>query len=171
MRFWQFKKGFTPDGEPLSLRVELENDPNRNIRRHRLRVPQIDMKREVFDPVILDVLDLVHEQITMCRRGVTAVLMVGGFGQSLYLMSRIKDSVNPSIRILQPENGWTAVVQGAAMIGLDRAGANLANVHISERVARKHYGTELERAYDKNIDDPSKKLVVVDILCPQQLIF
>jgi molecular chaperone DnaK (HSP70) len=154
----QFKKTFSPEGEPLSIRVELPNDPDRNIRRNRFRVPQRDMKDDIFEPIIRDVIDLVREQISMTGASVAAVLLVGGFGQSQYLMTRIAASVGSSIKVLQPDNGWTAVVQGAAMIGLSRANAGLRMVHISGRVARKHYGTELLYVFEPEIDDIEKRL-------------
>ncbi|KAF2790366.1 actin-like ATPase domain-containing protein [Melanomma pulvis-pyrius CBS 109.77] len=155
--FEDFKKTFTPEGEPLSIRVELPNDPAKSIRRNRFRVSQTEMKNEVFEPIIKDVIDLIQEQISMTGGSVAAILLVGGFGQSQYLMTRIKASIHSAIKVLQPANGWTAVVQGAAMIGLSRANANLGAVHISERVARKHYGTQLTMAFQDGKDDISKR--------------
>jgi len=146
-----------PNAEPLSLRVELPDDGSRNIRRNRFRVPLEDMQKEIFEPVIKDVLDLVREQISMAGSGVAAVLLVGGFGQSEYLKSRVSAAVGASIKVLQPSNGWTAVVQGAAMIGLSRANARLTTVNVSERIARQHYGTELVSRFQKGVDDESKK--------------
>lgn len=147
-----------PEGEPLSIRVELPNDLAKNIRRNRFRISQTEMKNEVFEPIIKDVIDLVQEQISMTGGNVAAVLLVGGFGQSQYLLTRIKASIGPTIKVLQPANGWTAVVQGAAMIGLSRASASLGKVHISERVARKHYGTQLTSAFEDGKDDMTKRL-------------
>jgi molecular chaperone DnaK (HSP70) len=119
------------------------------------------MRTEIFEPIICDVLDLVREQVNMAgNRTVAAVLLVGGFGASQYLRDRIAAAVRP-IPVLQPENGWTAVVQGAAMIGLARANATLARVDLSARTARKHYGTELTTAFDPAKDDPSKKSVII----------
>lgn len=144
--------------------MELPNDPARNIRRNKFRISQRDMEREVFTPVVNDIIDLVREQIRLVREksgttggDVTAVLLVGGFGSSEYLMNRIKASIDPDIRVQQPANGWTAVVRGAAMTGLSRTNATLGMVHVSERVARKHYGTELTRVFEEGKDDVSRK--------------
>jgi len=118
------------------------------------------MEKEVFAPVVSDVVDLVREQISMVRAKsgeVTAVLLVGGFGASEYLKNRIQTAIGPTIRVQQPADGWTAVVRGAAMIGLSRADSELETVHVSERVARKHYGTELEKVFVEGEDDASKK--------------
>jgi molecular chaperone DnaK (HSP70) len=122
------------------------------------------MEKEVFAPIVNDVIDLVREQIRMVRErarttggNVTAVLLVGGFGSSEYLKNRIKASIDRAIIVQQPANGWTAVVRGAAMIGLSRANSELGRVHVSERVARKHYGTELNKVFVEGEDDASKK--------------
>jgi molecular chaperone DnaK (HSP70) len=122
------------------------------------------MEKEVFAPIVNDVIDLVREQIRMVRErarttggNVTAVLLVGGFGSSEYLKNRIQTSIDRAIRVQQPANGWTAVVRGATMIGLSRANSELGRVHVSERVARKHYGTELNKIFVEGEDDASKK--------------
>jgi len=141
------------------LRVELADDTAMGIRRNRLRIARNEMTTEIFEPVISDVLGLVREQIVMAGNStVAAVLLVGGFGSSQYLKDRITTAVGP-INVLQPANGWTAVVQGAAMIGLSRANVALGRVNISARTARKHYGTELTTAFDPARDDPTKKSV------------
>ena len=87
----------------------------------------------------------------------TAVLLVGGFGQSQYLESRIKAAINSSVQVLQRANGWTAVVQGAAMIGLSRVNISLARVDSATHVARKHYGRELAAEFDEKREDRSKR--------------
>lgn len=52
--------------------------------------------REIFDPVVNDVLKLVQQQIASVEargRKPTAVLLVGGFGASEYLKARLKSVV------------------------------------------------------------------------------
>lgn len=85
------------------------------------------------------------------------MLLVGGFGQSQYLDSRIKAAINSSVQVLQPANGWTAVIQGAAMIGLSRVNISPARIDIATHVARKHYGTELAAKFDEERDDRRKR--------------
>ncbi len=77
----------------------------------------------VFNPVMMDILASVREQVRMAGHGVAAVLLVGGFGQSPYLRQRLLEGLAgpPSIAVLQPSNGWTAVARGAAMLGVGRA--------------------------------------------------
>lgn len=153
----QFKQSFMPEGEPLTLRVEMPDNVALGVRRGRFKIGQADMRTEIFEPVILDIISLVREQIRLIGGSVTAVLLVGGFGQSQYLKSRIKAAINSSIQVLQPANGWTAVVQGAAMIGLSRVNISLGRVDIATRVARKHYGTELATKFDEGRDDRTKR--------------
>lgn len=153
----QFKKSFVPDGEPLSLPVDMSDDASFGVQRGRLRISQTDMASAIFEPVISDILALVNEQITMAGKNtVAAVLLVGGFGNSAYLGMRVRAVVG-QIQVLQPANVWTAVVEGAAMMGLARANIDLAKVNIASRTARKHYGTELTAPYDPTRDDESQK--------------
>jgi hypothetical protein len=118
---------------------------------------QEDMKANIFEPIIKDIIGLIKEQISLARNGVSAILLVGGFGQSKYLKSRVQAAISSSIQVLKPENGWTAVVRGAAMIGLGRTSASLSRVGILSRIARKHYGTELVSHYNPSQHDSSKR--------------
>lgn len=65
--------------------------------------------REIFDPVVNEVLKLVQQQITSveaCGRKVSAVLLVGGFGASAYLNVKLKSVVcDPKmIALMNPVN-------------------------------------------------------------------
>jgi hypothetical protein len=130
-----------------------------NLRRNRFAVPQPDMKAKIFEPIFKDIMGLVKDQVRLAGQGVSAVLLVGGFGQSNYLKSRVKESVGSAISVLQPENGWTAVVRGAAMLGVGRVTPTLPGISISSRIARKHYGVELVTPFDAEKHDESKMLV------------
>lgn len=106
------------------------------------------MKSKVFDPIIKDIICLIKEQISMAGDGVAAIVLVGGFGQSRYLKSQVKDAVSSRTQVLQPESAWTAVVKGAAIHGLGRYKPALSQVGIASRVARRSYGTCLLTKYD-----------------------
>jgi molecular chaperone DnaK (HSP70) len=65
--------------------------------------------REIFDPVVNEVLKLVQQQIASveaCGRKASAVLLVGGFGASEYLKARLKSVVcDPKmIELMNPLN-------------------------------------------------------------------
>ncbi|KAK4214464.1 hypothetical protein QBC37DRAFT_149989 [Rhypophila decipiens] len=131
--------------------------------------------KEIFEPVIKEVCDLVQGQVdTLRAKGgtVSGIILVGGFGQSDYLYQRLKghfSSAAPppyterpthatanaldegtSIEVMQPVYAWTAVVRGAVLRGLE------GNMVIS-RKARMHYGTSYATVYDENKHSVSER--------------
>ena len=153
---WQFKKSFSPRGEPLTLKV----DPSLGLRRNRYTMPQEEMKEKIFDPIIKDIICLVREQVSMAGDEVTAVVLVGGFGQSRYLRSKVRDATAAGTQVLQPESGWTAVVKGAVIHGLAQYGPTLSPVGVASRVARRSYGTCLLARYDMMRHDHRQAWVI-----------
>ncbi|KAI0162396.1 hypothetical protein BJ166DRAFT_266467 [Pestalotiopsis sp. NC0098] len=125
--------------------------------------------KEIFEPVVKEVCDLVQGQVNTVRsKGglVSGIVLVGGFGQSDYLYRRMKAhftsaapppyterpthasgaaavAENSSIEVMQPMYAWTAVVRGAVLRGLE------GNMVIS-RKARMHYGTSYATVYDES---------------------
>lgn len=131
--------------------------------------------KEIFEPVIKEVCDLVQGQVdTLRAKGgvVSGIILVGGFGQSDYLYQRLKQhfsSAAPppyterpthatanaldegtSIEVMQPVYAWTAVVRGAVLRGLE------GNMVIS-RKARMHYGTSYATVYDETKHSVSER--------------
>jgi molecular chaperone DnaK (HSP70) len=106
------------------------------------------MTIKIWDPIMKDIICLINEQISLADEKVAAVVLVGGFGQSKYLRSRVRDVIVSGIRVLQPENGVTAVVKGAVIYGLGSYQPAMALVGIASRVARRSYGTCLMAKYD-----------------------
>ncbi|RYP73513.1 hypothetical protein DL771_003552 [Monosporascus sp. 5C6A] len=103
----------------------------------------------IFEPVILQIIQLVRDQITSSKIPIRAVLLVGGFGGSTYLRERLRNSLSSNIQVMQPPNAWLAVVNGAVMKGLSlSAPGQLTHVKLEQRVARRHYGTEFGVRYD-----------------------
>ncbi|RDA91201.1 hypothetical protein CP533_4836 [Ophiocordyceps camponoti-saundersi (nom. inval.)] len=148
--FELFKKDFSPKGEPLTIRV----NESLGLRRNRFTISQEDMTSRIFDPIIKDVVCLIREQIAMAGNEIAAVVLVGGFGQSRHLKSQVRDAVPAGIKVLQPENGWIAVVKGAAIHGLGQCQPTLAEVEVASRVARRSYGTCLLAKYDMMRHNP-----------------
>lgn len=116
------------------------------------------MEGFVFEPIMKDVIGLVQEQARLAGNRVQAVLLVGGFGQSDYLKQRIQRAVGYNVQVTQPENGWTAVVRGAAILGLSNVSKQ--DISVAGRVARKSYGTPLQVPYDRRIHNPNEVLVL-----------
>ena len=149
------KRQFTMDAPPDETYVVpvggLANNKELGISRGRYSLKAEDLQT-IFEPVVLEVIKLVKEQISSSNVPIQAVLLVGGFGASNYLKERIRNSIDRSIKILQPPNAWLAVVQGAVMKGLAQsAPEKLTVVKVQNRKARKHYGTEWRTRYDEKI--------------------
>ncbi|KFA49615.1 hypothetical protein S40293_06616 [Stachybotrys chartarum IBT 40293] len=149
------KRQFTfnaPPDETYTIPVGgLANNKALGVSRGRFALKGSDLQT-IFEPVVLEVIRLVKDQITTSGVPIRAVLLVGGFGASNYLKERLRNAVDKSIQILQPPNAWQAVVQGAVMKGLaNSAPDKLTAVKIENRRARKHYGTEWRTRYEDKL--------------------
>jgi len=157
----QTKKQYSPqtsgqDGYTF-LVAGLADNSRLGIRRGRYTVKPAEM-RDIFEPVIMEIIKLVQKQIKATSTEIRSLLLVGGFGQNNYLKDRLRASLK-GVEVLQPPNAWTSIVRGAVMMGLSRANKSLTSVAIASRSARKHYGIELNVPYKPEIHDESKKYV------------
>ncbi|KAK9436430.1 Heat shock protein Hsp70 [Metarhizium brunneum] len=96
---------------PLS---RLRDDPIRGLVSSTWRMTGKDVQL-IFEPLIQDIINLIAEQVTQSvvkRNGkaVTGIMLVGGFGGSLYLRDRVEADF-PTIQVLQPEDAWAAIVK------------------------------------------------------------
>lgn len=136
----------------------LEDNKAIGLRRGKLTVKASELYT-IFEPIVLEIQKLVMDQIatTLAESpgaSIKAILLVGGFGQSTYLRERLETSIGEkrNIEIIQTENAWTAVVQGAVMKGVAQVSPlKPATLKVVDRKARKHYGTELSTVYDHSI--------------------
>lgn len=147
----QFTINAAPD-ETFTIPVGgLANNKALGITRGRYALKASDLQT-IFEPVVLEVIKLIKDQITASAVPIKAVLLVGGFGASNYLKERVRNSVDRRIQIMQPPNAWQAVVQGAVMKGLaNSAPEQLTMVQVQNRKARKHYGTEWRTRFDEKL--------------------
>ncbi|RQM05310.1 hypothetical protein DH86_00001849 [Scytalidium sp. 3C] len=131
--------------------------------------------KDIFEPVVKEVCDLVQGQVDGIRNKggiVSGIVLVGGFGQSNYLYTRLKAHFNTaapppyserpthaqanslagngSIEVMQPVNAWTAVVRGAVLRGLEGS-------MVISRKARMHYGTSYATVYDEDKHQVSER--------------
>lgn len=127
----------------------LADDPSQGVRRGKFKMTGTEVKK-IFDPVVDEVVALVRGQIAATNKQVKAVLMVGGFGQNAYLRETVRAAIDSKIEVMQPPNGWTAVVRGALMKGLSQLEPDTERVKVASRTARKHYGTEIMSKYDSS---------------------
>ncbi|KAE8332614.1 hypothetical protein BDV39DRAFT_189219 [Aspergillus sergii] len=68
---------------------------------------------DIFEPIVHDVEELIAEQVAgIAKLGLftKAIVLVGGFGSSIYLLHRLQKA-NPTVTVLQPPNAWSAVVR------------------------------------------------------------
>ncbi|KAI9888402.1 MAG: hypothetical protein M1814_000494 [Vezdaea aestivalis] len=128
-----------------------------------------EMVKEIFDPLLDNVNQLVDEQINMIRlkrmseqhpkaNAIKAVFLVGGFGSSLYLRDYLQEQ-RPDIQVIQPHDAWAAILKGAVMSQLPEKAV------ITSTVATNHYGVsalytyrETEHAGQTKLWDKYEKL-------------
>ena len=85
-----------------------------------------------------------------------SILLVGGFGSSEYLFTRLKEKYTPILAtpsnpdvVLQPVDAWTAVVRGAVIRGMETI--------VQTRRSRHHYGVKYWEYFDENRHDEAHK--------------
>ncbi|KAJ8063117.1 hypothetical protein OCU04_008359 [Sclerotinia nivalis] len=154
------------------------NKPELGIRQNKLRLSGEEIKN-VFEPVIQQVISLVKTQIRKTARPVKAVLMAGGFGSSEYLRTRIQEVVETGVEVRKVANGDTAIVKGALISGLSKKDPGhsyaIGNFGIDSRVARRHYGTVafstfVPGLHDENLKEPSSYSAGYVVPCIQWFI-
>ncbi|KAL0085830.1 hypothetical protein F4703DRAFT_1851786 [Phycomyces blakesleeanus] len=122
----------------------------------KLRVPVEDMRREIFEPVVLKVLELIAGQIKQTEVSLSAIFLVGGFGQSRYLHKRIQGNFQKKASsIAVPSRGELAVVRGAVMFGLNPRA-------VTHRTSRRTYGLKTYKPFDPTVDPDNKKVLLPD---------
>ncbi|OCK79114.1 actin-like ATPase domain-containing protein [Lepidopterella palustris CBS 459.81] len=122
-------------------------------------ITEKDMK-QVFDPVIQEVIKLVKNQISgiqggPTQRNVSAVLLVGGFGQSRYLKKKLQEAIGP-ITLLCPANGWSAIARGAVIQGIATRSSN-PEWRVTSRKSDQHFGALVNRPFVEGKHDSTRK--------------
>ncbi|OZJ06414.1 hypothetical protein BZG36_00543 [Bifiguratus adelaidae] len=128
-----------------------------------LHLPAEELRAEVFEPVIQQVLALIEGQLQQSPN-LSAIFLVGGFGQSNYLFRRVEETFGSRVgKIGVPPRGELAVVRGAVYFGLH------PNV-VTERVSRRTYGIETRMRYVPGLDPIEYSVVGADnrLFCRQR---
>ena len=73
-----------------TFNVEDPHDPSVGLINGELAIPGNLLRREVFDPVIEQVLELIENQAGKVDQKIDALLLVGGFAGSEYLYKRVE---------------------------------------------------------------------------------
>ncbi|KAK7035357.1 hypothetical protein VNI00_011888 [Paramarasmius palmivorus] len=98
--------------------VEDANDPSVGLIDGQLSIPGVLLRREVFDPVVDQVLALIEDQMRRVNQKIDALLLVGGFAGSEYLRQRVEEQFSSRTKIRVPADCDTATLRGAARYGL-----------------------------------------------------
>ncbi|CAJ0765055.1 20494_t:CDS:2, partial [Entrophospora sp. SA101] len=93
---------------------------------------------------------MIEIQLSKCS-DCSVMFLVGGFSESKYLQSRIKQKFGDKLEIAIPPNPITAIVKGACEYGLDRK-------IISTRVLLWSYGVEISDEWQT--DDPLSRKTI-----------
>ncbi|KAF9234588.1 actin-like ATPase domain-containing protein [Melanogaster broomeanus] len=101
--------------------VQDPHDPSVGLVNGELAIPGNLIRREVFDPVVNQVLEMIEEQSKKIEQSIDALLLVGGFAGSEYLFKKVEDKFSGKIKVIaRPADADTATVRGAAQYGLAR---------------------------------------------------
>ncbi|KAI6113468.1 hypothetical protein EDD16DRAFT_1137510 [Pisolithus croceorrhizus] len=97
------------------------HDPSVGLINGELAIPGTLIRREVFDPLVHQVLDLIEEQFKRVDQRIDALLLVGGFAGSEYLFKKVQERFSTRVGVIaRPSDTDTATVRGAALYGLSR---------------------------------------------------
>ncbi|KAF9228091.1 actin-like ATPase domain-containing protein [Gyrodon lividus] len=101
--------------------IQDPHDPSVGLINGELAIPGNLIRREVFDPVVNQVLEMIEEQSRKIEQKIDALLLVGGFAGSEYLFRRVEEKFSGKIKVIaRPSDADTATVRGAAQYGLAR---------------------------------------------------
>lgn len=120
-----------------------------------LCLPAGELRDQVFEPVIEQVLQLIEGQLVQSPN-LEAIFLVGGFGQSNYLFRRVEEVFANRVGMIGvPPRGELAVVRGAVYFGLNPQ-------IVTERVSRRTYGVETRMLFQPGLDPEEYSVVGVD---------
>ncbi|CAG8597322.1 8382_t:CDS:10, partial [Paraglomus occultum] len=93
--------------------------------------------KEFFDKTIVQILGLIEQQLASAKCRVSAMFLVGGFGESQYLLSKIRENFSDRVpTIAVPAQPIIAIARGAVAYGLDMR-------VVQTRVLKWTYGIEV----------------------------
>ena len=113
---------------------------------------------ELFEPVIREILQHIESllrlpEVTNCQY----FLLVGGFGECVFLQKAIEDAFGRRVCLLVPNEAQMSVIKGAVLFGHQPAA-------IKSRIAKNTYGIEICKTFKEGIHDRSKAAIFDGIL-------
>ncbi|KAI8364738.1 uncharacterized protein BYT42DRAFT_590213 [Radiomyces spectabilis] len=140
---------------PASMGLGDLTDESIGLENGSLCLPAHELRDQVFEPVIVQVLELIEGQLSQSPN-LEAIFLVGGFGQSNYLFHRVEEVFANRVGMIGvPPRGELAVVRGAVYFGLNPQ-------IVTERVSRRTYGVETRMLFQKDVDPIEYSVVGVD---------
>ncbi|RGB28799.1 hypothetical protein C1646_767346 [Rhizophagus diaphanus] len=103
--------------------------------------------KAMFDPVINQIIKLIHLQLSNAREECCAMFLVGGFSESKYLQTRIKREFQNQINVISIPRQPTAVTsRGATLYGLSLNSSNMkvTKCIITTRIFKYTFGIKME---------------------------
>ena len=121
-----------------------------------MELPESLMK-SFFHPLFQKIEDKVAELLQDAHKTgcpVNFIFMVGGFSESPYLKSHIKNKFEQvGLTILVPKRPQVSVIRGACMFGLNPRS-------ITSRISKKTYGINTLTTYDPHKHTDEKKVII-----------
>ncbi|CAO3617361.1 unnamed protein product [Cunninghamella blakesleeana] len=140
---------------PASMGLGDLTDESIGLENGSICLPAKELCDQVFEPVIVQVLQLIEGQLNQSFN-LEAIFLVGGFGQSNYLFRRVEEVFANRVGMIGvPPRGELAVVRGAVYFGLSPQ-------QITERVSRRTYGVETRMLFQPNADPEEYSVIGVD---------
>ncbi|KAF3159971.1 hypothetical protein TWF225_010688 [Orbilia oligospora] len=140
---------YLPDSVSYLPMPGFANDPAAGIIEGQFELTHGELKG-CFHPIIEQIIELIQGQVdAICGIGSIPkyVFLVGGFGESDYLMSRLSAhnfGTAGRIEIISPDDAWSAVSRGAVLRGLEGS-------LVTNRRCRRNYGTRINTIFDPTI--------------------
>ncbi|KAF3479675.1 uncharacterized protein GIQ15_06651 [Arthroderma uncinatum] len=140
---------------PLNMTVH-DPDPDHFDEEERHVLITNDDLRQMFDPVVDQIIGLVRRQIDDAnadaeRIKINRIILVGGFGDSEYLRRAFKAKFR-DITITVPDNPQATIVRGAALRGLH-------GLQPTTKRCRRHYGFCWSIPFREGIDDEKHSFI------------
>ncbi|KAF7732899.1 Heat shock 70 kDa protein 12A [Apophysomyces ossiformis] len=140
---------------PASMGLGDLTDEDIGLENGSLCLPAHELRDQVFEPVIVQVLELIEGQLRQSPN-LEAIFLVGGFGQSNYLFRRVEEVFANRVGMIGvPPRGELAVVRGAVYFGLNPQ-------IVTERVSRRTYGVETRMLFQQDLDPEEYSVIGVD---------
>ncbi|CAO0800195.1 unnamed protein product [Mucor circinelloides] len=140
---------------PAAMNLASLNNPAIGLEDGMLCLTAAELKKEVFEPVIKEVINLCEEQLQKAQR-LQAIFLVGGFGSSNYLFERVQAEFGSRVGLVAvPPRCELAVVRGAVYFGLNPR-------VVTTRIPRYWYGIDTTTTFEEGVDPPSYKIIRAD---------